>query len=307
MNNKRIVSLLPAATEIVCALGLEHQLVGRSHECDYPESIAHIPVCSAAKFNNSISSASIDTQVKQATLDAISIYNIDTEKLATLQPDVIITQDQCKVCAVNLTDVEQALCNITHTNSTIFSVQPNTLTDILVDIQQLGTFLGVPEKAEELLEDLNTRIEIVKHKVKFVQQRAKIACIEWLDPLMIAGNWTPELIEIAGGSPVLAQNGAHSPFITWEQLAAAAPDILVIAPCGFGIPRTLSEIAVLTQHPLWHTLPAVKNNKVYVADGNQYFNRSGPRIVDTIELLAEIIQANQFYFGMEGEAWVKFV
>lgn len=306
MDNKRIVSLLPAATEIVCALGLEQQLVGRSHECDFPEEIKALPVCSRATVLDEGSSKAIDTQVKESLLKALSLYEVDAAMLASLQPDFVITQDQCEVCAVNSKEVEAVLGDLVHKEIQMLSLQPKTLTDILKDIEQLGAVLGVEEKAAEVLEDLQTRIDIIEHKVKYVKERQKLACIEWLEPLMTAGNWTPELIQLAGASPVLSTNGEHSPFITWEDLAAATPDILVIAPCGFSMARTLSEIRVLTEHPLWHTLPAVQKGRVYVADGNQYFNRSGPRIVDTLEILAEIIQANQFYFGMEGSAWVKF-
>lgn len=306
MNNKRIVSLLPAATEIVCALGLAENLVGRSHECDFPAEITHLPICSDAKFLSGDSSAAIDLQVKDILKEALSIYEVKKELIESLQPDVVITQAQCDVCAVSLKDVEEALSSMVNQEAQIISLKPDTLADILREIQEIGLALDKEKEATQLLEDLDDRIELIRHKVKHVQNRPKVACIEWLEPLMVAGNWTPELVEIAGGVPVLAENGKHSPFIDWEQLAASAPDILVIAPCGFSIPRTLSEIQVLTKHPLWKDLPAVQKNRVYVADGNHYFNRSGPRIVDSIEILAEIIQANQFYYGMEGEAWVKF-
>lgn len=306
MNNKRIVSLLPAATEIICALGLTENLVGRSHECDFPAEITHLPICSDAKFISGNSSAAIDLQVKDILKEALSIYEVKKELIEELKPDVVITQAQCEVCAVSLKDVEEALSSMVNQHAQIISLKPDTLADILKEIKEIGIALDREKEAVQLLEDLDDRIELVRHKVKHVQNRPKVACIEWIEPLMVAGNWTPELITIAGGMPVLAENGKHSPFINWEQLAAAEPDIIMIAPCGFSIPRTLSEIQLLTSHPLWKDLPAVQKSRVYVADGNHYFNRSGPRIVDSIEILAEIIQANQFYFGMEGEAWLKF-
>lgn len=306
MSEKRILSLLPAATEIVCALGLESQLVGRSHECDYPESVGTLPVCSSAKVDAGADSAAIDRQVRAILAEALSIYTLDSQRIADVRPDVVITQTQCEVCAVSLKDVEAALANLLDQHAEVLSLEPKTLNDIFKDIRLLAQKLGAEAKGDELIEDLEERIDIIRHKLKFIDQKPKVACIEWLSPLMVAGNWTPELVEIAGGTSILAEKGQHSPFISFEDVVQADPDILVVMPCGFSIERTLQEIGVLLEQPGWTDLAAVKNNRVYIADGNHYFNRSGPRIVDSIEILAEIIHPRQFMFGFEGEGWVRF-
>ncbi len=306
MSAKKIISLLPSATEIVCALGLEDQLAGRSHECDFPEFVRQLPVCSYPRFDTDLSSADIDRTVKELTMSAVSLYRIDEEQIKSIQPDVIITQDQCKVCAVNIDDVQQMLKDVTGKETEVISLHPSSPDDILKDILQVASRLGVSARAEVLVESLNERIDIIKHKLRFVEDRPSVACIEWLSPLMISGNWIPEIIEIAGGKPVLAQKGGHSSYVEFEALKDADPDILIIAACGFTIERTVREIGVLLGYEGWNDLSAVKNNQVYIADGNRYFNRPGPGIVDTAEMLAEIIQPKQFIFGFDGSAWVKF-
>ena len=306
MHNKRIISLLPAATEIICALGLSDNLVGRSHECDYPESVKALPICSDAKFLPGANSAQIDQQVKEILTEALSIYEIDKVLIQSLKPDVIITQAQCEVCAVSLKDVEEALSNLVNAETKIISLEPNTLADIFREIKEISVILDVEEAGNILIEDLEERIDLIKHKLKFFPAKPKVALIEWLSPIMVAGNWIPELVEIAGGTPLLAENGKHSPFVEWQQIYDANPDILIVTPCGFSIARTLQEIDLLLNLPGWRDLEAVKNNRVYIADGNAYFNRSGPRIVDTIEILAEIITPKYFNYGYEGEGWIKF-
>ncbi|RYE36054.1 MAG: cobalamin-binding protein [Sphingobacteriaceae bacterium] len=306
MNQKRIISLLAAGTEIVCALGLEDQLVGRSHECDYPESILNRPVCSSAMLDPTANSLEIDKQVKGALTDALSFYQIDRELIKQLKPNVIITQTQCEVCAVSFSDVEKALENLLDYPVEIISLEPDNLNAIFNDIKTVSEILGVPERGADLLDRMHERQEIIKHKLKFITQKPTVACIEWIEPLMMAGNWTPEMVEIAGGQSVLAISGKHSPMIDWMDLVQADPEILVVMPCGFDIGRTLKEMDTLLQNPYFKDLQAVKNNKLFVADGNQYFNRSGPRIIDSVEILAEIINPKQFIFGYEGEGWIKF-
>ena len=306
MSGQKIISLLPAATEIVCALGLQDNLIGRSHECDFPLEITNLPVCSEARFIPGSDSTSIDRQVSDILSDALSIYVVNKELISKLEPDFVITQNQCEVCAVSERDVEEALTGLLHKDVEIISLSPNALADIQSDIRRIGRQLGVAGKAEALLEELNDRVDIVRHKLKYIDQKPTLACIEWLSPLMVAGNWTPELISIAGGISVLAESGKHSPFVDFESIQAENPDILVIIPCGFSISRTLQEINFLLNLPGWKNLNAVKNNKVYIADGNQYFNRSGPRIVDSIEILAEIINPKMFSFGYENEGWIRF-
>ncbi|MGI4728722.1 MAG: cobalamin-binding protein [Janthinobacterium lividum] len=306
MNQKRIISLLAAGTEIVCELGLEEQLVGRSHECDYPKSILHLPVCSSAMLDPTANSLEIDKQVKGVLTDALSFYQIDRELIKQLQPNVIITQTQCEVCAVSLSDVEKALENLLDYPVEIISLEPDNLNAIFTDIKTVSEILGVPDRGADLLDQMHERLDLIKHKLKFINQKPTVACIEWIEPLMMAGNWTPEMVEIAGGQSVLAISGKHSPMIDWMDLVQADPEILVVMPCGFDIARTLKEMDTLLQNAYFRDLQAVKNNQLFVADGNQYFNRSGPRIVDSVEILAEIINPKQFIFGYEGEGWIKF-
>lgn len=306
MPTEKIVSLLPAATEIICALGLEKNLVGRSHECDFPASVKQLPVCTEANFPDGLSSADIDVKVKEILADALSVYTVKREQIKTLAPDVVVTQAQCEVCAVSLKDVEEALENYLDKQAQIISLQSNSLDDIFNDIVTVANVLNVPAAGAELLESLQERVDIIKHKLKFIDSKPTVACIEWLEPIMISGNWVPGLVNIAGGTPVLAQEGKHSPYIEWDEILQQDPEIIVVMPCGFSIERTMREINLLLDRPGFASLKAVKNDRFYIADGNQYFNRPGPRIVDSIEILAEIIRPKQFIFGYEGEGWIKF-
>lgn len=306
MSELRIISLLPAATEIIYALGLEENLVGRSHECDYPERVKDLPVCSSAKFLSGSDSAEIDRQVKEILSDALSIYTIDRDLIRILKPDIIITQSQCEVCAVSHKDVEEALKGLLDQHCRVISLEPHVLSDIFKDIKSIAAELGASQRAAEFLETAEERIDIIRHKLKFISAKPKVACIEWLSPLMIAGNWTPELVEIAGGDPIRAVHGKHSPFVDFADILKEDPGIIVVMPCGFSIQRTLQEINLLLELPLWQELTAAKNNRIYIADGNHYFNRSGPRLVDSVEILAEIIHPKQFIFGYEGYGWIKF-
>lgn len=306
MSVLKTVSLLPAATEIVCALGLEENLVGRSHECDFPESVKQLPVCSEANFPEGLSSSAIDAKVKEILADALSVYTVKRDVVKELAPDVVITQAQCEVCAVSLTEVEEALQNYLNKDARIVSLQPNSLDDIFNDIKMVAAALNVPVDGERLVEDLQERVDIIRHKLKFIEDKPAVACIEWLEPIMVSGNWVPELVNIAGGASILTETGKHSPYVQWDNIRLQDPDIIVVMPCGFSIGRTLTEMDILLQLPGFNELKAVKNNRVYIADGNQYFNRPGPRIVDSIEILAEIINPKQFIFGYEGEGWIRF-
>jgi iron complex transport system substrate-binding protein len=302
----KIISLLPAATEIVCALGLEQSLVGRSHECDFPESVKQLPICSEANFPDGMSSAAIDVKVKEILADALSVYTVKRDVVKQLAPDFVITQAQCEVCAVSLKEVEEALENYLDKEARIISLQPNSLEDIFNNITTIATALNVTDAGNALLEGLHERVDIIRHKLKFNESKPTVACIEWLEPLMLSGNWVPDLVSAAGGVSILTQTGKHSPYVNWEDIRLQDPDVLIVMPCGFSIWRTLKEIDILLQLPGFNELKAVKNNRVYIADGNQYFNRPGPRIVDSIEILAEIIHPKQFIFGYEGEGWIKF-
>ena len=302
---KKIISLLPAATEIICFLGLENDLVGRSHECDFPESIKHLPICSEANFPDDLSSAAIDIKVKEILAEALSVYTVKRDVINQLAPDVVITQAQCEVCAVSLKEAEEALDNFLDKQASIISLQPNKLEDIFNDIKTVGEALNV-SNTDILIEELQERVDIIRHKLKYVESRPTIACIEWLEPLMVSGNWIPEVVNLAGGNGLLAEAGKHSPFVKWEDIQQADPEIMVVMPCGFSIERTMREIDLLLNLPGFADLKAVKNNRLYIADGNQYFNRPGPRIVDSIEIMAEIIHPKLFSFSYEGNGWIKF-
>lgn len=306
MTNKQIISLLPSATEIVCALGLEKNLVGRSHECNFPESVKNLPVCSEANLPDDLSSAAIDLKVKEILSDALSVYTVKRETVKSLAPDVIITQDQCEACAVSLKEVEESLENFLDKSAQIISLQPNKLDDIFKDIQTIADALEVPETGNTLIEDLQERIDIIRHKLKYVESRPTVACIEWLDPLMISGNWIPELVSVAGGKSILAETGKHSPYVQWDAILQADPEVIVVMPCGFSIERTMREIDILLNLPGFAAMQAVKNNRLYISDGSQYLNRPGPRIVDSIEMIAEIVHPKLFNFGYEGNGWIKF-
>src|ERR1700743_2460057 len=210
---KKIVSLIPSATEIVCALGLEQNLVGRSHECDFPASVKQLPVCSEANFPDNLSSSAIDKKVKELLSDALSVYTVKREVIKELNPDVVITQAKCEVCAVSLQEVEEALENYLDKQAHIVSLQPNSLDDIFDNIREVAAALDVTAKDDQLVEDLQERVDIVRHKLKFMENKPTVACVEWLEPMMVSGNWVPELVNIAGGIPVLAEKGKHSPFV----------------------------------------------------------------------------------------------
>lgn len=302
----KIISLLPSATEIVAALGLTEALVGRSHECDYPPEVQALPVCTAAKLNTSRSSLDIDKDVQALLQSALSIYEIQTEVIEQLQPTHIVTQDQCDVCAVSFGDVTKAVNSLVSSHPEVISLQPNFLHEVWADINRVADALQVP--CEPLLGQINSRIEAIASVTANLgeNQHPKVFAMEWTDPLMGGGNWIPELVAIAGGIPVGGVSGEHSPYITWEDLSLANPDIIIIMPCGFDLARTRVESEVLKKYPQWQNLEAVKQNKVFITDGNAYFNRPGPRLVDSLEILAEIIHPEGFNFGYKDKAWQRF-
>ena len=300
----RIVSLLPSATEIVDCLGLTDALVGRSHECDYPLSVKDLPVCTKARLDSNKNSGEIDADVQTLMQKALSIYEIKIEVLEQLQPTHIVTQDQCDVCAVNLPEVERAIAKLTNSHPQVISLQPDLLNEVWDDIKRVAQILGVDSKPA--LDKLQSRIQLISDKVKD-NEKPTVVAIEWTEPLMVGANWIPELITIAGGECLLSVKGQNSPYTSWESLLDADPDIIVIMPCGFDLPRTAKESQVLTQHPSWNSLKAVKNGKVFVVDGNAYFNRPGPRLVDSAEILAEIFHPQIFDFGYQGKSWKSFV
>lgn len=309
--SERIVSLIASATEIVCALGFEDQLVGRSHECDFPKSVLRLPVCTAPKFNVEGSSSAIDQRVKAILQEGLSVYRVDAGQLRALQPSLIVTQTQCEVCAVSLRDVEGVLADWLggeerghgFAGPRVLSLAPNALVDLWTSVQQTAEALSAPQRGSELVHALQQRMRSIAEKAHALPERPTVACIEWIDPLMAAGNWMPELVDMAGGLNLFGVAGRHAPWMTWQQLRALDPDFILVMPCGFAIERCRHDLPALTQQPDWSQLRAVQNNHVYLLDGNQYFNRPGPRLVESLEILAEILHPGTFHFGHQGIGW----
>ena len=289
---ERIISLLPSSTEIVCALGLRESLVGVSHECDYPSDVVGLPILTEPKLDPRGTSSDIDTRVRQIVQEGLSVYRMKTDALQELNPDVIVTQDQCEVCAVSLPDVEDAVRCFLTPEVTLVSLKPQQLSDIWTDIRNVAAATGQEKTANTLIQSLKERLWKVEQKTRHLS-RLRVTCLEWLDPLMAAGNWIPELMDIAGGEYGLVDAGAHTPTITWDALVAYQPEVIVITPCGFKIPQSQTDLPILTAHPQWQSLPAVQNNRVYVADGNAYYNRPGPRIAESTEILAEMLHPEE--------------
>lgn len=299
----KIVSLLSSATEIVCALGLRDQLIGRSHECDFPESVKTLPQLSKPKIDIHAKSSEIDRAVKALSHNALSIYEIDSQALKSLAPDFILTQDQCEVCAVSLKDVERAVCEMAGRPVKVISLKPNSLADVFSDILQIAEALDIRQNSEKLVRHLEQRMSDIAGKAHQISSRPRAALLEWIDPLMASGNWVPELVEAAGAENLFGEAGKHSPWLEWESLKAADPDVIVIVPCGFDLRRTKTELSPLFEKPGWADLKAVRENRVYLADGNQYFNRPGPRLVESLEILAEIFHPEFFNFGHQKNGW----
>jgi iron complex transport system substrate-binding protein len=298
----RIVSLLASATEIVCALGFEDDLVGRSHECDFPESVRRLPVCTEPKLPVNGTSREIDESVRAIVARATSVYRVHPEVLERLRPDVIVTQTQCEVCAVSLADVEAALCEVVGSRPRLVALEPNALEDVWADIGRVALALGAPECGARLVAALRARMESVAARARGLP-RPRVACIEWIDPLMAAGNWMPELVALAGGENVFGEAGRHAPDLRWEDLVAADPDVILVMPCGFDLARSRADLPVLTRRPEWPRLRAVRSGRVVLADGNQYFNRPGPRLAESLEILAEVLHPGAFPARFEGRGW----
>ena len=301
----RVVSLIASATEIVCALGFEGSLVGRSHECDYPPSVRRLPVCTEPKFKVEGTSAEIDRDVKALLRDSLSVYRVDAERLRELEPDVIVTQAQCEVCAVSLRDVERAVCSWLSACPKLVSLTPNGLADVWEDVWRVADALDARDRGDALIRRLQTRIKTIADKARSLPDRPAAACVEWIEPLMAAGNWTPELVELAGGVNLFGEAGKHAPWMTWQQLVERDPDVILVLPCGFDIPRSRRDLHFLTGRPEWPRLRAVRGGRVYIADGNQFFNRPGPRLVESLEILAEVLHPGAFAFGHEGTGWER--
>lgn len=301
----KIISLIASSTEIICAIGYQHALVGRSHECDYPPNVKDLPLCTEVKFQTDGRSYEIDQRVKAIVAEGLSVYKVLPEMLEKLQPDLIVTQTQCEVCAVSAKDVADATCQLVSSAPQVVSLHTDALPDLWRDIRKVAAALGDVPAGERLIERLEQRLEILTAQGAAQPHKPRVAYIEWIDPLMAGGNWMPELIERAGGMNLFGRSGTHSPWMQFEELLAADPDVIIVAPCGFDIARTQEEMPVLTQRPEWPSLKAVQSKCVYLADGNQYFNRPGPRLIESLEILLECFHPERCSGRHEGVGWVR--
>jgi iron complex transport system substrate-binding protein len=296
----RVVSLLASGTEIVAALGAGDWLVGRSHECDNPAWVNALPKCTDPAFDISLSSREIDAEVRRRLKAGEPLYHIDTALINSLEPDLVIAQEHCDVCAVTPADVRRAGCVIANQ---VLALQAGNVEGILAGVESIGRALGREQDALNLVGAMKGRISAIHSTVKPLRTPTLVA-LEWTDPIFAMGNWGPELVAAANGRLLLGEKGAHSTAIDWNTVRDADPEWLVIAPCGFDLNRTLREVPVLEALPGWSELRAVKHGKVALADGNRYFNRSGTTIVDTVEILAEILHG--YPNGHWGNAWVNY-
>jgi iron complex transport system substrate-binding protein len=293
----RIVSLLPAATEWICVFGGQDHLVGRSHECDYPESVQDVPVVTAPTYEGGGDSKAIDEAVQGTLQESLSLYKVDLERLRSLDPDLIVTQDQCEVCAVSRTELEQQLGGWTGGAPEIVSLRPQTLKEVLDEALQLARAMDALERAMEVIANLETGLRVLRDQIGVdrttnPQSLPSVACIEWLEPLMVAGHWMPDIVEMAGGRPVLGTSGTPTQRVEWADLREANPDVLSLMPCGFSIDETRRDLHSVTEQTGWEELAAVRDNRMAVLDGNAYFNRPGPRLYRSIELLASVLSPN---------------
>ena len=292
---------------MVCVLGAGDQLVGRSHECDFPEAVLRLPACTASRIAGVAGGAEIDRQVKELARENLSLYHLDHARLRELQPDLILTQAQCDVCAVSLAEVEQTVSRWPGNHPQILALAPSRLAEIWEDMQRVANALELAGHGKEVIRELKGRVVAIIEKTCLLKDMPTVACIEWIEPLMAAGNWVPELVELAGGRNLVGEPGKHSPWLDWEALRKLDPEIIVAMPCGFDLKRTRAEMAGLAQKPGWDSLRAVKKRRVFLADGSRFFNRPGPRIVESLEMLAEICHPDRFNFGHRGVGWEKAV
>jgi len=292
--------MIASATEIVDALGMLDSLVARSHECDYPQRVRALPVCTRPRIDIHADSREIDRAVKESARSSVSIYDVLDDVLDRAAPTHILTQIQCDVCAVSLRDVELALSRGWKTQPRIVSLQPDSLEGIWEDIRIVARALDIADRGDALVSRKKAEMKALSRPR--IHNSPRVACIEWIEPLMAGGNWTPELIEMAGAVNLFGQAGRHSPWMMWEELKASGADVLLVAPCGFDLAHTQEEMHWLTSRPDWNELRAVREGRVYLADGNQYFNRPGPRVVETLGIISQILR----FDAEEGIGWRRF-
>ncbi|HEX3869020.1 MAG TPA: ABC transporter substrate-binding protein [Pirellulales bacterium] len=287
----RIVSLLPSATEIVCAVGLGDDLVAVTHECDFPPQVARLPKVTRSAIPRDASSAEIDRLVRERLQNGNALYTLDMPLLKQLRPELIVTQALCDVCAVAEDEVRAAADELPE-RPRIVNLEPQRLGEVLQSMRQVAEAAGANGAADQLIAQLQRRIDAVAAKAQNIARRPRVALLEWLDPPFCSGHWNPELVRLAGGEEGLGREGVPSRTLRWEEVIAWQPEVVVIACCGFDIERTKRDLPLLDKVAGWRELPAVRDGKVTIADGSQYFNRPGPRLVDSLEIVARAIQAS---------------
>lgn len=299
---QRVISLNAGSTEIVCALGFENWLVGRSHESDYPDSIKRLPVCTEPKLDPISFGADIEPQPKCLVKEALGIHRVHAYKLRDLQPDLIITHARGQF---GKPEIEKAVWQWMNAAPQILSLEPKTVKDVLANIEQVANVLGAQDKGQVITSQIVSRINKISEKSKDISNKPRVACLEFIDPPVGSGLWIPELVEFAGANVVFGNSGQISPNLEWSQLLVENPDYIIFLPCGVNLETALAEVKTLTDKPEWNQLRAVLNNDVYIADGHNFFNRPGPRLAESLEILSEIIHPNVFKFGHEGKCWVR--
>ena len=301
----RIVSLLPSATEIVSAVGHRDALVGRSHECDFPAGVETLPVCTRPRAKLDGSSREIDHEVKAIVERALSVYEILEDALKRASPEVVVTQDRCEVCAVSLPDVEAAVRDWIGGDIDIVSLTAESTEAVCDDIWRVAAALDAVEAGAGVVGRMRSRFAEISERSAVLDDRPRVACIEWSDPLMAAGNWIPEFVAAAGGEDPFGKAGERSRWLDWETLADADPDAIILMPCGYDLGRTRGEADLLFGDPRWRGLRAVRAGRTFAVDGNAWFNRPGPRLLDSLEMMAEMLHPGRFSFGHEGRGWIR--
>jgi len=284
----RIVSLLPSATEIVSCLGLGDQLVAVTHECDYPPFVRELPKATRTLVPKDAPSGEIDRLVRERLKGQAALYSLDLPVLERLRPDLIVTQALCDVCAVAEDEVQEAACRLPG-RPRVVNLEPETLSQVFEVIRLVAREAGIAERGEATVSGLEARVAAVAARSRTIDERPRVALLEWLDPPFSCGHWSPELVRLAGGEETLGREGVRSRTLSWDEVRAAAPEVVVVACCGFDVERTLVDVRALDRQPAWRELPAVRAGRVYVSDGAQYFSRPGPRLVDSLEILAHAL------------------
>ena len=304
---KKIVTLIPSATEIVSFLGKKDFIVGKSHECDYPEDLNNIKKLTSPKINVEGASGEIHKEITEILENSLSVYKVDVNELKKLNPDIVVTQAHCEVCAVSFSEVQEIVTNHLDKNTKIISLQPNTLDDVFEDIKRVAKGLNIDEiKTKNLIKPLEERLKNIQVKSS-EKKKKKIACIEWIDPLMAAGNWIPEMVKISGGEDIFGKSGKDSHWIKFDEVKKYNPEIIIFLPCGYDIEKTKNEVENLfNQQNKWNALDAFMNKEIYIVDGNQFFNRPGPRLLESLEIFAEIIHPELFNFNHNEDGWINF-